>query len=198
MGRTVIKETENKQTIILNDSPEGIEGGYFDADMAWHELGGGNGPVYKYDLSNLFKLSASISTRTAQTPHEFDIFLDSYSKRRCFMVMNNDPVIGAMYASGAKAADDCYFRLIPVPDDAKKVTIGISPSTQYIGPSFYTWNPEGDGLTRALDPGWNQGSYTLTMTPGTYQFMGVVTKYDSAGSNYPTEPTNLSIVFEKE
>lgn len=40
MGRTVINETENKQTIILNDSPEGVEGGYFDSLMKWHELGG--------------------------------------------------------------------------------------------------------------------------------------------------------------
>lgn len=38
MGRTVINETENKQTIILNDSPEGIEGGYYDAQMSWHTL----------------------------------------------------------------------------------------------------------------------------------------------------------------
>lgn len=40
MGRTVINETENKQTIILNDSPEGVEGGYFDEEMVWHEFGG--------------------------------------------------------------------------------------------------------------------------------------------------------------
>lgn len=39
MGRTVINETENKQTVILNDSPEGVEGGYFDADMEWHNIG---------------------------------------------------------------------------------------------------------------------------------------------------------------
>lgn len=38
MGRTVINETENKQTIILNDSPEGVEGGYFDSLMEWHTL----------------------------------------------------------------------------------------------------------------------------------------------------------------
>lgn len=43
MGRTVINETENKQTVILNDSPEGVEGGYFDSMMEWHELGRGGG-----------------------------------------------------------------------------------------------------------------------------------------------------------
>lgn len=38
MGRTVINETENKQTVILNDSPAGVEGGYYNALMEWHEL----------------------------------------------------------------------------------------------------------------------------------------------------------------
>lgn len=198
MGRTVINQTENKQTVILNDSPEGIEGGYFDAEMGWHELGGETGPVYEYDLSNLFKLNAGLGPRTAQLPNVIELFLDSYNRRRSYMVMNNDPVIGAMYSSGNLAAEDSYFRLIPVPDDAKKVTIEITPSTQFVGPSFYTWDPEGDGLTKQLDPGWNQGSYSLEMTPGTYQFMGVTSKYDSAGSSYPTEPTDLKIVFEKE
>lgn len=47
MGRIVINETENKQTVILNDSPAGIEGGYFDAQMNWHEMGGdSNDPIY--------------------------------------------------------------------------------------------------------------------------------------------------------
>lgn len=41
MGRTVINETENKQTVILNDSPEGVEGGYFDSEEVWHEFGSG-------------------------------------------------------------------------------------------------------------------------------------------------------------
>lgn len=43
MGRIVINETENKQTVILNDSPAGVEGGYFDSLMDWHEFGGGGG-----------------------------------------------------------------------------------------------------------------------------------------------------------
>ena len=38
MGRTIINETENKQTVILNDSAESVSGGFFDADMEWHTL----------------------------------------------------------------------------------------------------------------------------------------------------------------
>lgn len=47
MGRIVINETENKQTVILNDTPEGVSGGYFDATMNWHEMGSdANDPIY--------------------------------------------------------------------------------------------------------------------------------------------------------
>ena len=42
MGRSVINKTENKQTVILNDSPEGVEGGYFDSEEVWHEFATGN------------------------------------------------------------------------------------------------------------------------------------------------------------
>lgn len=47
MGRIVINETENKQTVILNDSPEEITGGYFDKDMIWTDLGGPKAKRYK-------------------------------------------------------------------------------------------------------------------------------------------------------
>ena len=50
MGRTVINETENKQTVILNDSPEGISGGFFDANMVWHALGG-SGDTYPVEIT---------------------------------------------------------------------------------------------------------------------------------------------------
>lgn len=46
MGRTVINETENKQTVILNDSAEGVSGGYFDKDMIWKELGEKHDSLY--------------------------------------------------------------------------------------------------------------------------------------------------------
>lgn len=53
MGRIVINETENKQTVILNDSPAGVEGGYFDAQMIWHDMGSGGGDVSADDFDFL-------------------------------------------------------------------------------------------------------------------------------------------------
>lgn len=52
MGRTVINETENKQTVILNDSPEGISGGYFDSQMNWNILDRPGIPYKKYKFKN--------------------------------------------------------------------------------------------------------------------------------------------------
>lgn len=47
MGRIVINETENKQTVILNDRASGVSGGYFDNGMNWHEFGGADMPIIK-------------------------------------------------------------------------------------------------------------------------------------------------------
>lgn len=58
MGRTVINETENKQTVILNDSAEGVSGGYFDSLMEWHDMNGTssikNSPLKSPDASLSF------------------------------------------------------------------------------------------------------------------------------------------------
>lgn len=69
MGRIVINQTENKQTVILNDSPEGVEGGYFDADMIWHDLGGADlspvipdGIVIPFHGTNINQKAAFVST----------------------------------------------------------------------------------------------------------------------------------------
>lgn len=39
MGRIVINKTENGQTVILNDTAQEVNGGYFDKEMEWHEFG---------------------------------------------------------------------------------------------------------------------------------------------------------------
>lgn len=62
MGRTVISKTENKQTIILNDSAESVSGGFFDADMEWHKLGEPGYPkkMYKVKSNTTVQSSSNI------------------------------------------------------------------------------------------------------------------------------------------
>lgn len=40
MGVIVINQTDAKQSIVLESTPEGVTGGYYDADGVWHEFGG--------------------------------------------------------------------------------------------------------------------------------------------------------------
>lgn len=56
MGRIVINETENKQTLILNDTPEGVYGGYFDSTMNWHDFEGGG--AVRLDLNRNMSLGS--------------------------------------------------------------------------------------------------------------------------------------------
>ena len=92
---------------------------------------------------------------------------------------------------------DTPYYPIPVPADAIKVKISITPATQYHGESMYTY-ADGVGYTRQADPGWKQGSFTHTFTAGAYDYITVVSKYDSAGTSYPTEPTALVVEFLTE
>ena len=74
MGRTVINETENKQTIILNDSTEGVEGGYFDSEEVWHEFGGGGGETPSIQPTLTITVVNNISSDYDVTPND-DAFL---------------------------------------------------------------------------------------------------------------------------
>lgn len=85
---------------------------------------------------------------------------------------------------------------IPVPSNATSCTYTITPSTQFAGAAFYTYDTSTNMYTRTNDVGWKQGSHTLTFTAGTYDYMTIATKYNSSGSSYPTEPSEITITFE--
>jgi len=72
MGRTVINETENKQTVILNDSPEGVKGGYFDQDMNWNVLGKSSIPADYIYSGKVFK------GRVNRNTFESTIYIPAY------------------------------------------------------------------------------------------------------------------------
>ena len=93
---------------------------------------------------------------------------------------------------GNHQKDSPYYP-IPIPPNATSVTVSITPNTQFIGPSFYTYD---NGIyTRTYDPGWSQGVVTYTFTAGQYDYMCVASKYNSAGTSYPAEPSALTVAF---
>ena len=86
------------------------------------------------------------------------------------------------------------FYPIPIPETASKATITITPSTQYANAQAYQLTSSGYYLDEYI--AWTQGSAVLTLTPEANKFLMISSKYDSAGTSYPTEPSALTVVFE--
>lgn len=196
MGTIVINQTDCKQNVVLQSSADGITGGYYDAEGVWHEIGGQepSGPKYSYTMDDLLVMHAAIAFSSSH--NKLIVTTNDSTRRRAFMYTEGEQAAILATSTTGVIQDDSYLYPIPIPEDAKKVTISITPAERYVGPSFYTFN--GSLYTRVFDPGWQEGSYELSLTPGAYDYMTVASKYDSAGNTYPDEPTGFSVVFEKE
>ena len=84
---------------------------------------------------------------------------------------------------------------ISVPDDAYKVTISITPNTQYVASTLVKWN--GSYYTTVISGlGWNAGGMSYSFAPGVDQYITINCKYNSAGTSYPTNPSEIVIEFE--
>jgi len=92
-------------------------------------------------------------------------------------------------------ADMTPYYPIPIPKDANKVTISITPNTQYI----YTqvMHVSNGNVTRITSKGWTQGTTEVTFDKDENNAVFFNTKYDSDGSTYPTDPTEITIAFEE-
>lgn len=118
-------------------------------------------------------------------------WFDNGTSRRSFYY---DKGIAPVY-DGNHTKDSPYYP-IPVPPTATSVTVAITPGTQYTGASFYTYS--NGAYTRTYDPGWSpQGGTTYTFTAGQYDYMCVASKYNNAGTSYPTEPSALTVTFSE-
>ena len=154
--------------------------------------------TYEWSLANgkLIKLNGSTSGNETGHVHEIG-FNDStlqQERRRSYptLLEGVEP-----YKNSNDNYSDTIYYPIPIPADAVKAKISITPTTQYHGESMYTYE-SGIGYTRQADPGWKQGSFTHTFTAGAYDYLTVVSKYDSSGTTYPTEPTALVVEFLTE
>ena len=149
---------------------------------------------YEYSMSNgqIDKIVGATSGAIPAIPGGIE--LDSNStNRRSYPITK----IGVRpYQEKTQSFADTIYYPIPIPADAVKAVVSITPSTQFHGESMYTY---ADGAyTRRLDPGWKQGSFTHSFTAGQYDYITIASKYNSAGSSYPEEPTEVSIQFLTE
>lgn len=116
------------------------------------------------------------------------------NRRRCFVVNNGDRCLKTT-SDDTTFVDNTDYYPIAIPPDATSVVISITPNTQYFGATFYTL--ENGEYVSKLDPGWKHGSNTFTFTAGQYGYITLTSKYNSAGTTYPTEPSELSVTFGK-
>ena len=147
---------------------------------------------YVYTDGDLDKLNASIGW---DTTHGWFIgtYGNTVNTRRCFVIGEGERSF--RYTTNNTSYDETSnYYPIPVPADATKVTVSITPNTMYHGESFCVLN--NNEYNRLLDPGWKVGSFTHTIEAGTYQFMSVNCKYNNGGSTFASEPTELTITFE--
>ena len=127
------------------------------------------------------------------------LFSNEVDRRRSFVLPYGQQCMGTRTGTSQNPSyspTSDYFP-IPIPADATSVQIAITPTARYFGCAFYTF--QNGEYTRVLDPGWvSGGSQTYTFTAGQYAFMTVTSKYDSSGTSYPTNPTELTITFNNE
>ena len=151
--------------------------------------------TYEWSLANgkLIKLVGSTSGNIQAIPGGIE-YGSASTNRRSFPTTRVG--VRALQDQANNYAFTDYYP-IPIPPDAIKAKITIEPATQYHGESMYTYDPA-VGYTRQADPGWKQGSFTHTFTAGAYDYITVASKYNSAGTSYPTEPTVLKVEFLTE
>lgn len=179
MGRTVINQTENKQTIILNDSPEGIEGGYFDAEMGWHVLETAENNVFD-SAGNMFFTCGSISYSDGLT-------YTQQASRVCLFALTGDYAI-----TGLSNAHP-----IKLPDNVKsfKVTNINVPGGGNVEITVYE---EGaDGLTQSKKSGWLSVDGTFDVSDVSADYMTLnVKRANNQNFTWDTAFSRLSLELE--
>lgn len=115
--------------------------------------------------------------------------------RRTFVVTKGEmPYVDVV---DGRKLNDIYP--IPIPDDCTIATVSITPSTQYLYLSTRSYKDGKYSNTAVNTTGWQQGTASIEVVRnnGERMFLCVSSKYDSAGSSYLTEPTNVEITFSK-
>lgn len=151
--------------------------------------------VFKLSDGDVTKLKAATSLVT-NTGWILNGSTTQQNRRRSFPVsVGVKCFLFTTQESNPTYTDSDYFP-IPIPSDATSVSISLTPSSQYFAAIFSEYSNNAYS-TALLDTGWKQGSHTISSIPSGATHMSVASKYNSSGSTYPTEPTELVITFNK-
>ena len=156
-----------------------------------------NSDIRSYSLADLTVVKASSSIG-----NDGNILMNgSYvqqERRRSYVVQQG--VKCCKYGDNGNYGDptnygDSNYYPIPVPADATAVLVKITPATQYVGLGLYDYDASNGAYTRTVDSGWCLGEKTITFSAKDCQYLTVVSKYDAAGTSYPTEASAVTVEF---
>lgn len=154
---------------------------------------------YSFADGDLNKVNGSYTQFAEQNFNQtaLDYRSDKIDRRRAFYLSYGEYPLWSATKSGSTIIPaqptEPYKYPIPIPSNATSVTVSISPSTQYIQTDLIDYT--NGNYQRSVGGTWAQGTVTLSFTAGQYGYIDVSTKYDSTGTSYPTEPSNLTITF---
>lgn len=147
---------------------------------------------WKFSSGDISKMVGTVVSYTGYGPA---INTTSQYRRAFFVNKGKAPYVDN---SNGEALSGVYP--IPVPTGYNKAVVTITPNTQYInlGTRSLIDGQYSAAAVNFVD--YAQGTNTINITvPETGRmFLTVSSKYNSAGTSYPTEPTELTVTFSKE
>lgn len=156
-----------------------------------------------YSISDLAKLTGAFATnQDATCKMSLNRKTSPNAYRRSFAVLDGltSIALSSISSDSIEQQTSDYYP-IRIPRGSTKLTVSITPNTQYVSGMLRNlidgvYDPSGmpiiDGTT-----GYQVGSTWKeydAVTGDSYLF--ITSKYNSAGTSYPTEPTGLDVVFE--
>ena len=147
---------------------------------------------WSYSISDLTKVTGAFVTEANADCGVVMSLSDTY--RRSFYLKHGVTSVATKQSGNIISQTSDYYP-IKVPEGATECTISITPNTQFIGATLRSL---ANGVYTAVDqPGYRQGTSTFTIAggaPNNY-WMFITTKYNSAGTSYPTQPSALDVTF---
>ena len=155
---------------------------------------------WAYSIDDFVKVNGSLGNNSAATCGVYLEVGSSYTpNRRSFVRPNGATSFATGPDSSNVTSQTSDYYPVKVPAGATKFTVSITPATQMVQVLSRQLN---DGVYSTLTAsGWlgyqaGGGTKTYEAAVGDNAYLLLTTKYDSAGTSYPTEPTAFNLVFE--
>lgn len=155
---------------------------------------------WSYSITDLTKLTGAFSSGSlADCGMILSVGSSTDPYRRSFAVGYGETsvaIASSSQVSPSQQTSDYYP--IKIPAGATSFDVSITPNTQFVQVLARQLN---DGVYSTLSSsGWSGyqqggGTKTLAVPADDNAYIFVTTKYNSAGTSYPTEPTGIEIVF---